>query len=65
MGLSVEIIGATYKSHIRNFDSYRGFARILPCIVLRNNAGDVLSRDSFLNVLEAPKVTQNPQDVNE
>ena len=58
-----EIIGATNDSYeiLTVSEALQGWYRVR----LRNNAGDVFSRDAFLNVLEAPIITQHPQDVNE
>jgi len=58
-----EIIGATGSSYeiLTVTEALQGWYRVR----LRNNAGDVFSRDAFLNVLQSPIITQNPQDVNE
>ena len=58
-----EIIGATndYYEILSVPEALQGWYRVR----LRNDAGDVYSRDAFLNVLEAPIITQHPQDVNE
>ena len=58
-----EIIGATSPSYEIPVvtEALQGYYRVR----LRNNAGDVLSRDAFLNVLEAPIITQHPVDVED
>lgn len=58
-----EIIGATndYYEILSVPEALQGWYRVR----IRNAAGDTFSRDAFLNVLEAPIITQHPQDVNE
>jgi len=58
-----EIIGATNNFYeiLSVPEALQGWYRVR----IRNSAGDVFSRDAFLNVLEAPIITQHPQDVNE